>query len=120
MSGATDPVLAAITALAERFDRLERETSGLREDTTQLREESSRLREDTTRLRVDLMARLDRQQDMLTSIRNDIGVNMATADRVREANKATRDDVAQLASQVSVIHRRLIQLEERFDRQAGT
>jgi hypothetical protein len=109
MSDGMGAVLAAIADLAQqfeqRFGKLEQRVDGLAED--------------LTRLRVDVMARLDRQQDMLASIRDDVGVNMAATDQVREANLETRKDLQQLSHQVSVIHRRLIQLEERVDRQGG-
>ena len=98
----SDTVLAAIaqlqTGLTERIDNLAAEV---------------------TSLRVDAMERLDRQQDMLTGIRGDIAVNMAATGRVRNANAETQKDVLQLTEQVSLIHRRLIQLEERVDRSGG-
>ena len=68
------------------------------------------------RSRSELMSRLDRQQDLLTAIRDDIGVNMAATVRVQKGGSETRQDMAQLSEQVSLIHRRLMQLEERVDR----
>ncbi len=112
MSGEMDPVLAAIARLDDRVGRMDERISGLDERLVGMRDE-------LTRLRVDVMARLDRQQDFLGSIRDDIGVNMAATDRAREANVETRKDVAQLTEQVSLIHRRLIRLEERVDRKDG-
>ena len=98
----SDTVLAAIaqlqTGLTERIDNLAAEV---------------------TSLRVDAMERLDWQQDMLTGIRDDIAVNMAATGRARNANAETQKDVLQLTEQVSLIHRRLIQLEERVDRSGG-
>jgi hypothetical protein len=45
---------------------------------------------DLTRTRVDLMARMDRLEDGLTAIRDDIAVNFGPADAVKRANDDTR------------------------------
>jgi chromosome segregation ATPase len=122
MSG-TDPVLSAIAQLGERISqmdegigRMDQRIGQMDERIGHLDQRTASMGEEITRLRVEVMARLDRQQDMLTGIRDDIGVNMAATERVREANAGTRKDVAQLTEQVSIIHRRLIRLEERVDR----
>ena len=130
MSDGNAAVLAAIAELAQRFGRVEQrfDTLEQRFDSQEQRFEQrferlekrvDELTEEVTRLRVEMMARLDRQQDMLNSIRTDVGVNMAATDRVRDANLETRKDVVQLQDQVSLIHRRLMQLEERVDRRDG-
>lgn len=123
MSGSTDPVLAAIAQLGERISRmderlgrLEEHSEGMGQRLGRLEERVGHLDERVDRLRVEVMDRLDRQQNFLAGIRDDIGVNMAATERVREANNQTRKDVAQLSEQVSLIHRRLIRLEERVDR----
>ena len=107
MSG-TEAVLAAIAQLGERIGHMDERLSHM-----------DGLQSETARLRVEMMGRLDRQQDVLASIRDDIGVNMAPTDRVREANVETRKDVHQLTEQVSLIHRRPVRLEERDDRKEG-
>jgi hypothetical protein len=120
MSDGMGAVLAAIAELGRRFDGLEQRFDGLEQRFDGLEQRFSKLEQEMTRLRVDVMARLDRQQDLLNSIRNDVGVNMAATDLVRDANLETRKDLVQLADQVSLIHRRLMQLEERVDRRDGT
>ena len=75
------------------------------------------------------MARLDRQQNELTSIREDIGVNMAAVLHTGERSENTREEVRltreqdssstakvqfDLEKTVSLLHRRLIALEEQI------
>jgi hypothetical protein len=79
-------------------------------------ERTGRLEEELTRARVEVMARLDRQQDVLAGILDDIRVNVAATDTVRDRHNAIRNHHDQFAHQVSVIHRRLIQLEQTVDR----
>jgi chromosome segregation ATPase len=98
-----------IGRIAERIDRMD-------ERIDRMDERTGRLEEELTRARVEVMARLDRQQDVLAGIRDDIRVNVAATDMVRDRHNAIRNDYDQLAHQVSVIHRRLIQLEQRVDR----
>jgi hypothetical protein len=87
----------------------------------------ARLEEGQGRLRADMMARLDRLQDDLTGMREDIGVNMAAVLNAVARDRNTREDVrlmdqaqTDLAKQVSLLHRRLIALEERMGRGAGS
>ncbi len=116
MSGSLDQVLAAIAGLGERIGHMDERIGRLDERIGGVEKASTGLREDFIRLRTDLMARLDRQQDLLTAIKDDIGVNMIAVDRVRDANIETKKDYVQLADQVSLIHRRLMRLEDRFER----
>jgi chromosome segregation ATPase len=109
MSDGINQVLAAIARVDDRVGRVE-------EPIDRMDERTGRLEEELTRARVEVMARLDRQQDVLAGIRDDIRVNVAATDMVRDRHNAIRNDYDQLAHQVSVIHRRLIQLEQRVDR----
>jgi len=59
------------------------------------------LRAELTQMRVDLMARMDRLEDGLTAIRNDIAVNFGAADAVKRANDNTREEVRSLGEMVS-------------------
>ena len=69
----------------DRFAQILAEITGLRGDLvgvkTELRDElvgvRSGLRAELVGVRTDLMGRMDRLQDSLTAIRDDIGVNMA-------------------------------------------
>ena len=64
-----------------------------------------------------LLARMNANHETvlnaLTAIRDDIGVNMGSTERVREANDHTRDELRSLGETVSVIFRRLRQVEEK-------
>ena len=52
---------------------------------------------DLTALRVDTMARLDRNENHLTSIRDDISVAMGGTDHMRRISDDTREDVRGLS-----------------------
>jgi len=52
-------------------------------------------------LRADVMARIDRLQDGVNAIRDDIAVNFAAADRAIGKADSTRDEVAALGREVS-------------------
>ena len=62
-------------------------------------------------LRTDLMARMDRLQDSITAIRDDIGVNMGAADRAVEANDHTRAEVRSLGEVVTAMGRQIQRLQ---------
>ena len=62
--------------------------------------------------RGELMAPIDRLQDALTAIRDDVGVGMGGVNAARKANDNTRDDVTQLRDAVSVMYRRMLKIEE--------
>jgi hypothetical protein len=64
-----------------------------------------------TRLRVDMMGKLEAIQNALTGIRDDIGVNMGSADRAILANDHTRDEVRLLGEQMSAMWRQIKRLE---------
>lgn len=63
--------------------------------------------------RVDLMERLDRQQNSLTDIRNDIRVNAATANSVKQLSDNTRDDLRSLHEVVTHLRLKIDRLEGR-------
>ncbi len=67
-----------------------------------------------TTLRVDIMARMDRLENSLTDIRNDIVVNIGAANHIRTMHDNTReevrligDHVARMFSQIKGIQTRL-------------
>jgi cellobiose-specific phosphotransferase system component IIB len=59
------------------------------------------------------MERLDRMQDALTEIRDDITVNITRAERAHDAADTTRADARLLGEQVSAMYRQLKRLEAR-------
>lgn len=70
-----------------------------------------RLENGQTELRVDMMARMDRLQDSLTAVRDDIAVNFGTADHVRRANDHTREEVQALAATQSAMLKQIQRLQ---------
>jgi phage shock protein A len=72
-----------------------------------------------TTLRVDLMARLDRHEDALSAIRDDIAVNMGRADRAQDAAENTRHELRALGDQVNAMYRKMKHAESRIDKLEG-
>ena len=81
----------------------------------------AKVQDDLTSLRVDTMARLDRHENHLTSIRDDIprkslrdfaGVAMGGTDHMRRISDNTREDVRGLAEQLGTMWRKVNRLEE--------
>jgi chromosome segregation ATPase len=77
------------------------------------REDLTRMREELTRTRVDIMDRIDRLQNTVSAIRDDIAVNMGAADAAQRVNDNTREDLRSLREQVSVMWRQLKAVEAR-------
>ncbi len=72
----------------------------------------AKVQDDLTSLRVDTMARLDRHENHLTSIRDDISVAMGGTDHMRRISDTTREDVRGLAEQLGTMWRKVNRLEE--------
>ena len=72
----------------------------------------AKVQDDLTSLRVDTMARLDRHENHLTSIRDDISVAMGGTDHMRRISDNTREDVRGLAEQLGTMWRKVNRLEE--------
>jgi uncharacterized coiled-coil DUF342 family protein len=70
-----------------------------------------RLEAGQTKLRIDVMERIDRLANGITGIHDDISVNMGTADAVRRAHNHTREELRDLADNVSTMYRILARLE---------
>lgn len=92
-----DPILAALARLEAGQAKLE---AG-----------QGRLETSHIALRVDLMARMDRLQNSLTLIRDDITVNMGAVDAMQRANDNTRELVRSQGDQMNVMWRQLKNLE---------
>ena len=75
-----------VASLRADVSRIDAGQASLREDLASLRTDMSRLDAKQTSLRVDIMARMDRLQNSLTGIRNDISVNFGSADAVKRTN----------------------------------
>jgi hypothetical protein len=116
MSDDPDPIIDRMTALAAAMDstlaRIEAMHASLDLHAV------GRLEAGQTQLRVDLMARMDQLQDSITSIRDDIAVNMGGVEAVRNVNdnmrddlKHMRDDLKHMREALSVMYRRMLALE---------
>ena len=73
------------------------------------------IRDDLIKTRADIMERIDRLQNTVTSTRDDITVNMGAVDAARLVNDNTRDDVKQMREQMSVMWRQLKAVQARVD-----
>ena len=111
---------AGHTRLEAGHTRLEAGQTSLRDDVASLREDVASLRADVgrfdvkqTSLRVDIMERMDRLQNSLTDIRNDISANFGSADAVKRANDNTREELRALGDVVSALYRKINSLETR-------
>ena len=72
----------------------------------------AKVQDDLASLRVDIMACLDRHENHLTSIRDDISVAMGGTDHMRRISDTTREDVRGLAEQLGTMWRKVNRLEE--------
>jgi uncharacterized phage infection (PIP) family protein YhgE len=100
-----------LTRLQDGQTRLSNGFTRLSDDVTRLRDGQTRLSDDVTRLRVDLMARMERQENRLGEIRDDISVVMGSADAMKRANENTRDIVRLQGESLSVMWRQIKQLQ---------
>jgi chromosome segregation ATPase len=109
------PVLAALARLEAGQTRLEAGYTRLEADVTGLKADQTRLRSDFLaelgKTRADIMERVDRLENTVTLIRDDIAVNMGAVDAVERANENTRADVRTLGEQVSVMWKQIKQLQ---------
>jgi len=62
-------------------------------------------------LRSDLMARLDRHEDKLTAIREDIGVNFGRADRAIDAVRGLRTELDHLSTEFASMTRQMRRMQ---------
>ena len=72
----------------------------------------AKVQDELTSLRADTMGRLDRHENHLTSIRDDISVAMGGTDHMRRISDNTREDVRGLAEQLGTMWRKVNRLEE--------
>ncbi len=109
------PVLAALARLEAGQTRLEAGYTRVEADVSGLKAEQTRLRSDFLaelgKTRADIMERVDRLENAVTLIRDDIAVNMGAVDAVERANENTRADVRTLGEQVSVMWKQIKQLQ---------
>jgi chromosome segregation ATPase len=109
-----------ITQLREDQTGMRADITLMRGDITQLREDQTGMRADITQMRADitqmrsvLMDRIDRLQDRITEVRDDIGVAMGSADAMQRANDNTRELVRLQGEQMSIMFRQIKRLEDK-------
>ena len=95
----------ALSMVLGALVRLEGNLAKVQDDLTSLRA-------DVTSLRVDAMARLDRHENHLTSIRDDISVAMGRTEQMRRVSDNTREEVRDLSEQLGTMWRKMNRLEE--------
>jgi predicted nuclease with TOPRIM domain len=71
------------------------------------------LEQGVDRLRIDLMARMDRLQDGLASVRNDVIVNYGNTERVERSVRSGEEQTRLLADQVNLMFKRILGIDER-------
>ena len=72
----------------------------------------TKVQDDLTALRVDTMTRLDRHENHLTSIRDDISVAVGRTGHMRRIHDTTREEVRDLGGQLGTTWRKANRLEE--------
>jgi uncharacterized coiled-coil DUF342 family protein len=73
--------------------------------------EQVKLRTELGKTRVDVMERIDRLQNVITGMRDDMTVNYGATDTVRQAHDNTRQELRNLGDSVSALYRKLTRLE---------
>lgn len=92
-------------------DKLQAGQNELRADVSKMRAELEKVGTELGTLRVDAMARMDRIQDAVSGLRDDIVVNFGRADRVARHARSTDDQVRALADEVSAMERQIQRLQ---------
>jgi len=132
LSEKEDMILGALARLESGWQSVAGEVSALRKDQSQLsevlikladgqltlseelikiREDVAKLREDQTSLRVGLMERMDRLQNILNSIRDDVTVSMGRGDHAERIALHTREELRTLSEVVSAMHKQIATLQ---------
>ena len=121
-----DPVIAFLNGINDRLGRLERGQAGLQQGqaTVQqglatLQRDQTAMQQNQTVLRMDLMARMDRLGDQITSIREDITVNMGAVDSVRTANEGTKAELRASGEMVFTMHCKMRRLQSQVEELSG-
>lgn len=97
--------------IVDALARLEAGQQRLEAGQNELKDGLAITRDDLAITRADIMARIDRLQDLVHSLRDDIGVNFGATDRVRDAHDGTRRELASLGEQVSLMERQIMRLQ---------
>jgi chromosome segregation ATPase len=110
-----DRLEAGQGSIRDNLTRLEAGQGSIRDNLTRLEAGQGSIRDDLLKTRAEIMERIDRLQNTVTSIHDDIAVNMGAVDSARLANDNTREDVKQMREQMSVMWRQLKAVQARVD-----
>jgi predicted nucleic acid-binding Zn-ribbon protein len=112
-----DPILAALARLEAGLARVEIEQEvTIRAAFTDIRADLRNFRTDLVdelaKTRGAIMARVDRVQETVQAMRDDIAVNFGAVDQVKRAHDNTREEVRILSDIVSTLVRKVRTLED--------
>jgi chromosome segregation ATPase len=106
---------AGQTRLEAGLTRLETGQAELEAEFGRLQAEQNSLRSDFLaelgRTRSDILERVERLEDAVNRIRDDIAVNMGAVEQVERVNEHTRADVRTLREQMSIMWKQIKQLQ---------
>src|SRR5712671_2472206 len=113
-----DAILKLITNVDRRLDGIEHEATETRAAAMASRAEAvetraliKNLQAEATETRVAVMARIDRLQDLVERMREDISVNFGRADRAGDAALGMRREVEALGREVTAMERQIQRLQ---------
>jgi uncharacterized coiled-coil DUF342 family protein len=109
--GLTHQILAAINTLSGQFLDLRSDVTTMRADMTDMRADITGIRAEVTGIRSEVMARIDRLQDSITGMRDDIATNFARADRVNDRANGIERVVHDLGTEISAMQRQIQRLQ---------
>ena len=114
MTDATnDLIITALGQLKSGLDRLEARFDGLEA-------RFDRLEASVGSLRANLMDRLDRQQETLSGVREDIIVSIGRAAHAETVAKNVREELEDAAKETTTLYRMVKRLETRVERLEGS
>jgi chromosome segregation ATPase len=123
-------VLERLSALSEQFSKLDAKVEATvealsdkiesaRTDLTAkfdgVRNDVADLRNDLVTTRSELMARMDRLQDTMMHLREEVFFNFAQAERIGKRSIGASDETRALATQVNAMQRVMLNLSGRVD-----
>jgi phage shock protein A len=103
--------VARLTDVAAALDRLEGGQASIGTKLSALETGLSSVEAGQTKLRADVMERIDRLEDGITGMRDDLTVTFGASDSVRRAHSSTREELRELSDSVSALYRKLARLE---------
>ena len=106
-----DGLARRLDGLEQGQKRLDQSLEGVEQGQREIVALVGRVQAEATRTRSDIMARMDRLQDAITAIRDDIAVNFGTPDQARRANDNTREDLRTLGDVVAAMQKQIQRLQ---------